>query len=250
MRCYNCGTENVPLTSFCVGCGTQLRGEKIDEKDSNRKYFVQSIVLFACIVTSIVLPYRIVSDIAAIDSFLSYEFFFSGLLLVITIVFFFLDMKGFLKLFRFSFHLKPFLMIIFGTPFFALGVIYLAKFLSSSFGIESYDYFEVYERHTSHMYFYGILFVAILPGFIEEFLFRGILFNQLLRLTSPKVTIFVSALLFSFIHFSFIGMIWLLLLGLVLGYLRFRYRSIWYCILFHLTYNASVFLIEIVLKQF
>jgi uncharacterized protein len=178
-----------------------------------------------------------------------HEYLFNGLLILTTIVFIAFDFKGFVKIFRFTPRVKPILQIIIGAPLLALLVIFLANFLNSVINNETSPYYVSYLVNTSNMYFYGLLFVSFLPGFVEEFLFRGILFNYLLRLTSPKITILISSILFSFIHFSFFSLLWLMPIGLFLGYLRFRYRTIWYSIFFHTMYNASIFIIEIYLNK-
>jgi uncharacterized protein len=238
MKCYNCGKDNVPNITYCSECGTQLRGEKIDYNDENKKYFIQTLVLFLCVL--IVIVTAIVSHF----SFLIHEYIFSGLLILITLVFAFLDFRNFVKIFRFSFHFNPVIKIILGAPLLAILVIYLARFLNVAIGKEDASYYEEFRKFSNNPYFYGILFVSIIPGFIEKLLFRGILFNHLLKLTSPKSTIVISCILFSFLHFSFFSILWLATIGLFLGYLRFRYRTIWYSIFFHALYNGSVFFLE------
>jgi len=245
MQCSRCGKDNFPDVSFCIECGLQLRGERIDYNDLNKKYFTQSIVLIVCIVLIILSSFRIVNSLP----FLVHEYLYNGLLVLTTLVFVILDFNEFAKLFRFSPRLIPLLQILFGAPLLALLVIYIARYLNYAIGIETHSYYENYLLNTSNMYFYGILFVAFLPGFIEEFLFRGILFNHLLKLTKPKATILISGILFSFIHFSIFSLVWLTAIGLFLGYLRLRYRTIWYGIFFHVLYNASIFFIEIYMNS-
>ena len=245
MQCYKCGYVNIPNTLFCNECGTQIRGEKIDHNDTNKKYFIQTIALFVCIVLIIVMSFEIVKELPL----LSREYLFNGMLVFTTLIFAILDLRGFLKIFRFSFHLEPVLLIIIIAPLLALCVNYGANFLNHLIGKEVQDYYISYQENTSNVYLYGLIFVALMPGFIEEFLFRGILFNHLLKLTSPKSTIMVSSILFSFIHFSLFSLLWLFPIGLFLGYLRFRYRTIWYSIFFHSLYNASIFLLQIALNK-
>jgi len=239
MLCLKCGTENEPKVSFCKECGNQLLGEKIDVNDVNKKYFVQTLVLFLCIAL-IIVSSRVFSL-----SFLNNEILFSGLLVVTTLFFAILDWRSFTKIFRFSFRIKLFLKLLIGAPVLAFLVIQLARLMNQAFDFEVSSYYIDYQLYTSNMYFFGILFVSLMPGFFEEFLFRGILFNHLLKLTTPKSTILITGILFSFLHFAFMSLPWLILIGFLLGYLRFRYRTIWYGIFFHALYNASVFFMEI-----
>lgn len=242
MKCYNCEKENDPKVTFCIECGTQIKGEKIDYADENKKYFTQTIALFVAVVL-------IITSSAVIDiPFFQHDVLFSSLLILVTVIFTLLDLKKLLSVFRFKFHYKPFLQIIIGAPVLAFIVIHVADWINLLFDQQPSYYFESYSRFTPNMYVYGTLFVAIIPGIFEELLFRGLLFNHLLKLTTPRITIIITAILFAFVHFSFISILWIGLIGLYLGYLRFRYRTILYGILFHILYNSSVFYIELLLK--
>jgi membrane protease YdiL (CAAX protease family) len=64
--------------------------------------------------------------------------------------------------------------------------------------------------------------VAILPAIGEELLFRGIVQNEILQIfRNPHVAIFLSAFLFSFVHFQFFGFFPRMLLGMLFGYLYY-----------------------------
>jgi membrane protease YdiL (CAAX protease family) len=123
----------------------------------------------------------------------------------------------------------------------AVSVVVLGNFLNQVFELEFSEHFEVFAGNS---FLLGILFISFLPALLEETLFRGLLFNNLLRFTRPKNVILITGILFSFVHFSFISLIWLFPLGLILGYFRYRYRTIWYAVMFHMMYNASVLLFE------
>lgn len=244
MQCFKCGHQNPGQTAFCLDCGNQLLGEKIDYNDTNKKYFVQTITLFLCIALIIVIAH--VSEL----NLIVHDMVFGSLLLLCTIVFASMDISGFIKIFRFSFRAKPFFLILLLAPVFAFVVIQTNTYLCRWLNLENESYYLGYQLYTDNVYLYGLLFVSVMPGFLEEFLFRGILFNHLLRLTSPKATILITGILFAFIHFAFISIIWLLVGGLVFGYLRYRYRTIWYGIFLHTLYNGSVFMIEILQDRY
>ncbi len=243
MHCYKCGKENLPDASFCVECGNQFRGEKVDYYDVNKDHYVQTIGLFLCVVLIIV------TALVTHLPLLQHEFLFHGLLLGTIVAFAAKDFKGFAGLFRFTFHLKPILLIVCITPLLAAVVAIVAGFLNTAIGAETESLYVTYMLNTPNMYLYGIVFVAILPGLLEEFLFRGILFNHLLKLTTPRITILITGILFAFVHFSVFSLLWLLPIGLFLGYLRLRYRSIFYSIFFHIFYNASIFFIEMIIPK-
>ncbi|MFY7669941.1 CPBP family intramembrane glutamic endopeptidase [Tenacibaculum sp. MEBiC06402] len=102
-----------------------------------------------------------------------------------------------------------------------------------------YDY-----SYLEHPFLWSILFVAILPPIFEELAFRGYLFNNLLKLISPKSTIIATAFLFALIHISFISIIWIFPFGLFLGYLRKRYNTLWIPMLVHFTHNFVVLILD------
>jgi len=98
----------------------------------------------------------------------------------------------------------------------------------------------------------SLLVVAVLAGFGEELLFRGLLQGTLIRLLWKKhwsndgstppwvmhVSIWAIAFLFSAIHLQFFGFFPRLLLGAWFGYLLWWTGSIWVPILAHMANNA------------
>ncbi len=85
-----------------------------------------------------------------------------------------------------------------------------------------------------------ILFsVAILPAIAEEFLFRGALQPMFANWSGNiHMGIWLSAILFSAIHFQFFGFIPRVLLGAGFGYLVVASGSIWTAIACHFINNA------------
>lgn len=85
----------------------------------------------------------------------------------------------------------------------------------------------------------NLVILAIIPAFAEELLFRGIyqqLFIKFLR--SPHAGIWITAILFSAIHFQFYGFFPRMILGLVFGYLFFWTGNLWAAIMPHFLNNA------------
>ncbi len=99
---------------------------------------------------------------------------------------------------------------------------------------------------------FSLLVVAILAGFGEELLFRGLLQGMMIRLLGKKhrstqgavpswvmhVSIWTVAFIFSAIHLQFFGFFPRLLLGAWFGYLLWWTGSIWIPILAHMINNA------------
>ncbi len=92
---------------------------------------------------------------------------------------------------------------------------------------------------------FALVSVLILAPFIEEFLFRGLLQTYFKKRVGSRAAILLSALFFSFFHFSpsqGLGNISLItslfLLGGYLGFLYERQGSLWAPIGLHMTFNT------------
>ena len=85
----------------------------------------------------------------------------------------------------------------------------------------------------------NLLMIGVIAAVGEELIFRG-LFQRLLTqmLKNIHLAIFITAIFFSAFHFQFFSFLPRFILGLILGYLMFFGRSIWYPILAHFVNNA------------
>lgn len=90
----------------------------------------------------------------------------------------------------------------------------------------------------------GILVVGVITGFSEELFFRAGLQRLLGKAMSGKIAIWVTAIIFSTLHFQFFGFIPRLLLGAFLGYLYYWTGSIWVSIFAHALNNSLVVITE------
>lgn len=85
----------------------------------------------------------------------------------------------------------------------------------------------------------NLVIIALLPAIGEELVFRGVVQQQLMRrIANPWVALFISAAVFSFVHFQFEGFLPRLLLGLLLGWLYWRTQNFWVPALAHFFNNA------------
>jgi membrane protease YdiL (CAAX protease family) len=85
----------------------------------------------------------------------------------------------------------------------------------------------------------SLVVMAFVPAFVEEVFFRGGFQNLMHRSTGNMwVSIIVTSLLFSAIHFSFYGFFARTALGIVLGLLFATSQNIWVPILAHFVNNA------------
>ena len=93
-----------------------------------------------------------------------------------------------------------------------------------------------------------ILNITVLAGFAalsEELFFRGALQQFLVeRYKNGHLAVWLSALIFSLVHFQFYGFLPRLFLGAILGYLFLYSHNLWTPIIFHFFNNATLILIN------
>lgn len=86
---------------------------------------------------------------------------------------------------------------------------------------------------------FTLIALAVIPAIGEEFIFRGCIQRMLSRkLNNVHAPVWISALLFSLLHFQFFGFLPRLVLGAGLGYLFLYSKNIWLPILAHFLNNA------------
>ena len=87
---------------------------------------------------------------------------------------------------------------------------------------------------------YNLLIIALIPAIGEELTFRGVLQQALVKgCKSVHLGVFLSAAIFSFIHFQFYGFLPRMFLGLLLGYMFYVTGSLWMSILMHFVNNGT-----------
>jgi len=85
----------------------------------------------------------------------------------------------------------------------------------------------------------NLLVIALIPAVGEELTFRGVLQQGLNRKMNPHAAIFLSAAIFSFIHFQFYGFLPRMFLGILLGYMFYITGSLWTSITMHFVNNGT-----------
>ena len=100
-------------------------------------------------------------------------------------------------------------------------------------------------KHSYGTLLANILVLALIPALSEEFMFQGTIQAFLTKWTcKPHLAIWITAVIFSLIHFQFSGFVPRLLLGAYLGYLFYWSRSLWLPILAHFLHNALSLLVD------
>ena len=95
------------------------------------------------------------------------------------------------------------------------------------------------DSHTWKLMLLNLFSIALIPAIAEEFIFRGVFQNIFIKLfRSPHTAIWVTAFIFSAIHFQFFGFIPRFILGLTFGYLYFWSGTLWLPVTAHFVNNA------------
>ncbi|MEN8202205.1 MAG: CPBP family intramembrane glutamic endopeptidase [Bacteroidota bacterium] len=85
----------------------------------------------------------------------------------------------------------------------------------------------------------NLLMIGVIAAVGEELIFRGLIQRLLHEMVKNiHLAVFITAILFSAFHFQFFSFLPRFMLGIVLGYLMYYGRSIWYPILAHFVNNA------------
>jgi membrane protease YdiL (CAAX protease family) len=96
-----------------------------------------------------------------------------------------------------------------------------------------------------HNYFYLIVSACFYAPIVEEVVFRGIILGGLLKKYSPKMALPISAFLFAFAHLNLQQGLNAFLLGLLLGYIYYKTKSIYLTIFGHFTNNVLALLVYV-----
>lgn len=113
--------------------------------------------------------------------------------------------------------------------------------------------FPGFQKQAPHIPLFGASTLDIAVAFIvlvfiaplmEEFFFRGFLLQTFLQRFGAKTASFVTAAIFSIVHFEFQSATLILILALIINWLFLRTRSLWPCIGFHMVNNGLAFLAE------
>ncbi|MEZ4686374.1 MAG: CPBP family intramembrane glutamic endopeptidase [Bacteroidia bacterium] len=93
--------------------------------------------------------------------------------------------------------------------------------------------------HSPLALFLNIFTFALCPAICEELFFRGLIQRNLMRAMPPVAAILITALIFSLLHFMLFGFFARAFLGIILGLIAWRSRSLWPAITAHFVFNLS-----------
>jgi membrane protease YdiL (CAAX protease family) len=83
-----------------------------------------------------------------------------------------------------------------------------------------------------------IVVIAFIPAIAEEFLFRGLVQRNVERNTSPMRAAVITGIIFGAYHLNPFSFVPLVALGIYLGFIAMRARSIWVSVAAHFFNNA------------
>lgn len=91
----------------------------------------------------------------------------------------------------------------------------------------------------------NLFVIAVLAAFVEEIFFRGCLQQIFLRIVKNKhIAVWITATIFSAVHFDFYGFLPRVLLGAILGYLFVWSGTLWISIIFHFVNNSLSIIVQ------
>ncbi len=233
MICQSCNTSIGQEMNFCPSCGVSIA--EPEEKEKSKSVHIV-IAFYAVMLVFFGITFFVYQN----GSSLKKEIVIESVFALIVIGFTFFDFKNILKLFKIP---KINLLILLGVLIIpivsGISVYYGIDFINSVLFEENDNYYQGYADYPNP-FFWSILFVAIFPPIFEELAFRGVLFNQLSKITTTRVTITLAAFIFALAHLSVISLLWIFPFGLLLGFLRHKYNTLWLGMIIHFIHNLIV----------
>lgn len=96
----------------------------------------------------------------------------------------------------------------------------------------------------------NLLLIAVIPAVVEEFIFRGLIFNGLKR-RNPFRAIIISAFLFGLMHMNINQFLYAFAMGIFFAMIAYATGSMWPSMIMHFIYNGqSVILTHVITKYF
>ncbi len=90
----------------------------------------------------------------------------------------------------------------------------------------------------------AVILISICPAVIEELAFRGVIFARLQRVMKPAEAMVVQAAMFSILHLAPLSLISHFVMGLSLGWLLLKTRSLYAGMLAHAMWNGLIVCLE------
>jgi|LGVF01.1.fsa_nt_gb membrane protease YdiL (CAAX protease family) len=99
----------------------------------------------------------------------------------------------------------------------------------------------VTKSHSIDELMLNVFIIALLPAVAEEFFFRGVIQQFLFRSTKNyHLSIWITSVAFGLLHLNIVGILPLIFLGAILGYIYHYSQNIWISVVAHFINNASL----------
>ena len=133
---------------------------------------------------------------------------------------------------------------IVGALIFIFIFMWLYFKLASFIGVEELSYLTDFKKHNWPIWSAFIL-ICLLPGIFEELAFRGYIMTRLEKVGNAREALIIQAAMFSILHMLPAIFISHFIIGLILGIVRLRSKSLYPGILIHTAWNAIAILEEV-----
>ena len=94
------------------------------------------------------------------------------------------------------------------------------------------------------------LLIVIAAPVLEEFIFRAVMLNGLLKKYSPVKAILISSILFAFVHLNPWQFFSALFIGIFIGWIYHKTKSLSLAIIIHAVNNFTIFLLVFISEKF
>lgn len=123
-------------------------------------------------------------------------------------------------------------------------------------GLVSYIFPSAYDMHVENMLgltasggLLMVISVGLAAPFIEEIIFRGLVFNELVKKLPIAVIIFLQALFFGIYHMNIVQGIYTFILAIFMGMALYWTGSIWAPIILHVVNNLASTVLSLYVPQ-
>lgn len=247
INCNGCGKDIKSKSLYCGFCGSPAgivsihQDESVKEKNFRFNLYYPLVFYGALLIVLITLQSIEFRSIYTSVVFSDLSLIVFGLLFTIPVISL---IKTSLTLRDISF--KPLMWLVPLSVVIAVCVIGLSNLLNRTL-FENQEYIN-WAESTSFPLLYGILSTAIQPAIVEEITFRGLVYTCLNEVMGWRSAVLLSAFMFALAHMSVISLFWLIPAGIFYGYLRYRYKTIWYGVAAHFIHNSTVVIYELYIE--
>ncbi|NLG03806.1 MAG: CPBP family intramembrane metalloprotease, partial [Clostridia bacterium] len=96
---------------------------------------------------------------------------------------------------------------------------------------------------------FSIVYVSILAPIAEEMIFRGLTFRFAGKAVNAWIANIIQAVLFAVYHMNVVQGVYTFLMGIVLGYVVMKMKSIWAAVILHSTINICGLLLDVIIPD-